>query len=64
MDWVLGSCVLHNVCNSMGDGDIPESVPACDPADPQPAEDGAEQSRTSVKQDVLTFMKATGLYKY
>lgn len=67
MDWVLACCVFQNVCNSMGDGDIPESVPADttgDPADPQPAEEGADQSRMRVKQDVLTFMKATGLYKY
>ena len=67
MDWVLACSVLHNVCNSMGDGDIPESVPAHttgDPADPQPAEEGAEHSRMRVKEDVLTFIKATGLYNY
>jgi len=64
LDWVLACCVLHNVCNSLGDADIPESLHADVAADPLPADEGAEQSRTRVKRDVLTFMKATGLYKY
>jgi len=64
LDWVMECCVLHNVCSSVGDGDMPVANYTDAPFNPMPADDGADESRTRVKRDVLTFMKATGLYTY
>jgi len=64
LDWVMACCVSHKVCNSVVDGDMPVAIYTDAPFDPMPADDGADESRTRVKRDVLTFMKATGLYKY
>jgi len=59
-DWVMACCVLHNVCNSVTDGDMPVAIYTDAPVDPMPADDGADESRTRFKRHALTFVKTMG----
>jgi len=63
MEWILACCVLHNVCNSLGDREMMADVPAEAANDVLPADGQAEECRSRVRRDVLAFMRATGQYK-
>lgn len=64
MDWIIACCVLHNICNSVGDDDAEVVDGTSDSTeDVSPASQTAEETRERVKQDVLAFMRATGEFK-
>jgi len=63
MQWVLACFVLHNMCNALGDGEFTTGVDADADTDVLPVDAGAEESRSRVKRDVLSFMRARGQYK-
>ena len=64
LGWIFACCVLHNVCNSVNDGGV-EPGPTMDAAqEPLPAHPSAEATRSRVKRDLISFIKATGVYKY
>jgi len=64
MESVLACCVLHNVRNSMNDGDVEPSPTLSTVEEPLPAHPTAEATRSRVKRDLLAFMKTTGIFEY
>jgi len=63
MDWIFACCVIHNVCDAVGDGG-PGTVPEVGAGEDAIAvEEDANECRSRVKSDVLAFMKATGQYR-
>jgi len=51
------------MCNALGDGEFTTGVDADADTDVLPVDAGAEESRSRVKRDVLSFMRARGQYK-
>lgn len=60
---IIACCVLHNVCNALGDSDEGMANTLDDAVDTMQWPFDSEESRLRFQDDVLAFMRATGEFK-